>query len=48
LRFPPEKEAVQYHGDVGIHVDDTNVVIDAVGDASAFDESHAELWFTKA
>lgn len=47
IPLPHNDSAAISNGDVGIHVDDTNVVVDAVGDASAFDESHAELWYTK-
>ena len=47
ITLPHNDVAAVSGGDVGIHVNDTNIVIDTVGDASAFTVSHAELWFTK-
>ncbi len=37
----------QSNGDIGVAVNDTIVNISVAGDASAFDKSHVELWYTK-
>ncbi|KKN55284.1 hypothetical protein LCGC14_0583750 [marine sediment metagenome] len=34
-------------GDVGVAVNDTVIIITAAGNASLFDKSHVELWYTK-
>ncbi len=47
IPLPHNDVAAVSGGDVGIHVTDTNIVIDTVGDATVFDKSHVELWYTK-